>query len=64
MLSAGASSPSYSTRTGLAGVRVSQEEADAILQELANQDSEANKTWSRIFVEKFLSKVRNKPDHV
>jgi hypothetical protein len=47
------------SKSGLAGVRVSSEEADAILQELANHDDDAKKTWSRIFVEQFLSKVRN-----
>jgi hypothetical protein len=44
---------------GLAGVRVTAEEADAILFELANNDDDAKKTWSRTFVEKFLSKVRS-----
>ena len=42
---------------GLTGVRVTAEEADAILQELANKDDTSKKTWSRLFVERYLSKV-------
>jgi hypothetical protein len=45
--------------SGLAGVRVTSEEADAILFELANKDDDDKKTWSRTFVEKCLSKVRS-----
>jgi hypothetical protein len=48
---------------GLTGVKVSGAEADAILQELAQKDEDAKKTWSRIFVENFLSKVRKLTDH-
>jgi hypothetical protein len=43
----------------LAGISVSKEEADAILQELANEDDDSHKTWSRLFVEKYLMKVRS-----
>ena len=49
-----------SSRTGLTGVRVSGAEADAILQELANTDDYNKKTWSRMVVESFLSKVNKK----
>lgn len=42
----------------LGGERISSEEADAILQELANHDDDAKKTWSRLFVENYLSNVR------
>ena len=44
----------------LAGVKLSSQEADAILQELANHDENSKKTWSRLFVEKYLSKVSNR----
>jgi hypothetical protein len=43
----------------LAGMNVTQEEADAILQQLAEGDTNKVKTWSRIVVEKYLLKVRN-----
>ena len=42
----------------LTGVKISSEEADAILQQLATHDDDNKKTWSRLFVEKHLSKVR------
>lgn len=41
----------------LSGARVTSDEADAILQELANQDDDSKKTWSRLFVDNYLSKV-------
>ena len=50
-------SPSASGN-GLGGVRVTKEEADTILQELAKNDDDTRKTWSRIVVDKYLSKVR------
>lgn len=43
----------------LAGVRVASEVADAILQDLANQDEDNEKTYSRQIVEKYLMKVSN-----
>ncbi|KAL3917519.1 MAG: hypothetical protein SGILL_004673, partial [Bacillariaceae sp.] len=43
-----------SMRHSLKGVSVSFEEADAILQQLADNDSDKKKTWSRVFVERFL----------
>jgi hypothetical protein len=55
--STGALSPSSSSGHGLGGVRVTKEEADTILQELANQDDDSKKTWSRLVVENRLSKV-------
>ena len=47
-----------SNRHGLGGVRVTKEEAENILQELAKKDDDIRKTWSRIVVDKYLSKVR------
>lgn len=44
----------------LGGVRVTEEEADAILQDLANNDDNSKKTWSRLFVENTLQKVSPK----
>ncbi len=58
-ITGGRSERELTNKSGLAGVKVSSEEADAILQELANHDDDAKKTWSRIFVEQFLSKVRS-----
>ena len=49
---------SSKTGNGLGGVRVTKEEADTILQELAKNDDDTRKTWSRIVVDKYLSKVR------
>eukprot|EP00934_Nitzschia_sp_Nitz4_P003042 Nitzschia sp. Nitz4//scaffold174_size87051//32646//36062//NITZ4_005106-RA/size87051-snap-gene-0.111-mRNA-1//-1//CDS//3329538863//3032//frame0 len=40
----------------LAGVTITDEETDAILQQLANEDDDARKTWSRLLVENYLSK--------
>lgn len=67
MVMTGASEPSVRSAVGpasvpsssgqlLGGVRVSSEEADAILQQLANHDDDSKKTWSRLVVEKYLSK--------
>jgi hypothetical protein len=58
-MTGGRSERALTNKSGLAGVKVSSEEADAILQELANHDDDAKKTWSRVFVEQFLSKVRS-----
>ena len=55
--SSGVSSKRGGTKGGLAGVRVSGAEADAILMELAEKDEDAQKTWSRVFFENVLSKV-------
>ena len=55
-----AKTPSHSafqSTRGLTGVQVSEAEADAILEQLANTDENSKKTWSRLFVEKYLSNV-------
>ena len=57
MLSSSGVSSKTGTKGGLAGVRVSGAEADAILMELAEKDEDAQKTWSRMFFENVLSKV-------
>jgi len=41
----------------LSGVGVSKEEADSILQALAQQDEDSKKTLSRLVVERYLQKV-------
>lgn len=46
----------------LSGESVTAEEEDAILMQLMASDDDSKKTWSRICVEKFLSKVR--PGHM
>lgn len=48
---------SFSTENRLGGVGVTKEEADNILLALAQQDEDTKKTWSRLVVERYLSKV-------
>ena len=48
---------SIRNRASLQGVDVTAEEADAILQQLADKDTDNKKTWSRVFVERFLLDV-------
>lgn len=48
---------SIRSRANLHGVDVTAEEADAILQQLADKDADNKKTWSRVFVERFLLDV-------
>jgi hypothetical protein len=38
---------------------MTEEELEAIMENFANEDTDYNKTWTRIVVEKMLSKVRN-----
>ncbi|KAG7353426.1 hypothetical protein IV203_002781 [Nitzschia inconspicua] len=56
-------------REGLVGANLSEEEANAILQQLADKDKDNKKTWSRVFVERYLldknwyyPKRPNRPD--
>ena len=55
--------PSYSrpknhrNSRALSGVSVTAAEADAILQQLADKDKDNKKTWSRVFVERYLLDV-------
>jgi hypothetical protein len=63
-VSGGALAPYPSARSprnnhrALSGEVVTEEEADAILMQLMARDDDSKKTWSRICVEKFFSKVR------
>jgi hypothetical protein len=62
----GASSPSFLHQpkrylhgdgTSVAAL-MTEEEIEAIMENFANEDTDYNKTWTRIVVEKMLSKVR------
>jgi hypothetical protein len=37
--------------------RLTEDEVEAVLENFAKEDDSANKTWTRLIVEKFLSKV-------
>lgn len=50
----------HSTRGGLIGEKLSKEEVDAVLQQLCEKDQDDKKTWSRVFVERFLLNVSRK----
>jgi hypothetical protein len=48
---------SLRNKNSLRGVSVTAGEADAILQQLADKDADNKKTWSRVFVERYLLDV-------
>jgi hypothetical protein len=55
-----ASSPKMNSarqRGKLIGAGLSKEEADAVLQQLCEKDLDNKKTWSRVFVERYLLNV-------
>jgi len=47
----------YANATSLAAV-MTEEELENVMENFAKEDAYFKKTWSRIVVEKFLSKVR------
>jgi len=48
-------------RTKSQRARMTDEEVEAVMENFAAQDDSANKTWSRLVVQRFLAKVRPNP---